>query len=346
MFVHFRRGGLAGVLLVASFIGHAVAQTNHPWLEPSVLKAAKAEGDVLTVYSSTNEAEGLPLWRLFTQATGIKVNYVRASGSVLSARIELEARAGRKSWDVLQTSGINKLPQQLLMQFNPPEAKNLMPEARDPDRRWYGVFANYNAPSYNTQHVKATELPKTYEDFLRHKDWAGHVAIEGTDAEWLKAMFEYYGAAKATKLIKRIVATLHPVVTVGHLALARSVASGEYWLSLNNYANLTLHVKLAGGSIDYFPLNPVTLFFGQVGVSANAPHPKAALLAANFMLSKECETFLTKFGRIPTRSDVESNPPGVVKKMHTKKVITVLLTPQQESKWQRRFNPLLKGQRF
>ncbi len=344
MFRRFKTAGLAGLMLASAFVAHAIAQDAHAWLDPKLLAAAKAEGGQMTIYSSTNEGEGLPLWKLFTDATGIKVNYVRASDSILMSRMMLEYRGGQKSWDIAQTASINKMPPQLLLQFDPPEANNIMDSARDPGRRWYGLYANYNTPAYNSAHVKASELPKTYADFAQHTEWAGHIAIDGTDNEWLKAMVEYYGEDKATAIVKGIVATLRPVLTVGHLALARSVGSGEYWVSLNNYVNLTLNVKLKGGPIDNFPLDPVTLFFGQVGVSAHAPHPNTALLAANFMLSKECQTFLTKFGRIPTRPDVESNPPGIVKLMNTKKVITVLLTPQEEGKWQRQFNQLFKGQ--
>jgi iron(III) transport system substrate-binding protein len=298
----------------------------------------------MTIYSSTNEGEGLPLWKLFTDATGIKVNYVRGADSMLMSRMTLEFRGNQKSWDIAQTATINKMPPQELLQFDPPEAKNIAPEARDPDRRWYGLYANYNSPNYNTQHVKVADLPKTYEDFAKHPEWAGHVSIDAEDNEWLKAMFQYYGDDKATSVIKNIVATIKPVVTNGHLAAARSVGSGEYWLGLNQYVNLTINVKLAGGPIDYFALDPVALFFGAVGVSAKAPHPNTALLAANFMLSKECETFLTKFGRIPTRPDVESNPPGIVDAMNKHKVITTLLTPQEEGKWQRLFDQLFKGQ--
>jgi hypothetical protein len=57
-----------------------------PWLDPALLPAAKAEGS-LTVYSSTNEQEGLPLFKLFTDATGIKVDYVRASDELLTVRV-------------------------------------------------------------------------------------------------------------------------------------------------------------------------------------------------------------------------------------------------------------------
>jgi ABC-type Fe3+ transport system substrate-binding protein len=114
-------------------------------------------------------------------------------------------------------------------------------------------------------------------------------------------------------------------------------------VSLNNFVNLTMNVKLAGGPIDYFPLDPVALTFGAVGISAKAPHPNTALLAANFLLSREAQTFLAKFGRIPTRADVETNPPGIVAAINKKKVITVLLTADEEHKWQKRFDELFKG---
>jgi len=48
--------------------------------------------------------------------------------------------------------------------------------------------------------------------------------------------------------------------------------------------------------------------------------------------------------QIRPHPDVESNPPGIVKLMNTRKVITVLITPQEEPKWQRQFNQLLKAQ--
>ena len=343
MFRHFTRAGLAGLLLSAALAAHASAQEAHAWLDPKLLEAAKAEGGEMTIYSDTNEGEGLPLWKLFTDATGIKVNYVRGADAPLMARMVLEFRGNQKSWDIAQLGTIDKIPLQLLLEFDPAEAKNILPEARDPGKRWYGLYANYNSPGYNTQHVKESELPKTYEDFAQHKEWAGHVAIDATDSEWLFAIYQYFGEDKATKIVKDIVAAISPVITDGHLAMARSVGSGEYWVALNNYVNLTMNVKLAGGPIDYFALDPVALTFGAVGISVKAPHPNTALLAANFLLSKECQTFLAKFGRIPTRADVESNPPGIVAAINKKKVITVLLSPEDEHKWQQRFNDLFKG---
>jgi iron(III) transport system substrate-binding protein len=182
---------------------------SRPWLDPALLAAAKAEGSLI-VYSSTNEQEGLPLFKLFTEATGIKVDYVRASDAVLLSRMAIEFRADQRSYDVVQTATINKMPPQMLAEYEPAEASNISPDARDPNKRWYGVYANYNSPAYNTARVKASELPRSYEEFAQRKEWAGKVAIDGTDNEWLKGMVQYYGERDGIELVKRIVATLRP----------------------------------------------------------------------------------------------------------------------------------------
>ena len=328
--------------VVAGLLATATAQAQQPeWAMPDILAAAKAEGQV-TVYSSTNEQEGLPLWKLFEDATGIKVNYVRAADAALMGKIAIEARSGQQSWDVINTPTANQLPEAVMAQFDPPLAKAVMASARDPNRRWYGVYANYNSPAYNTNLVKAEDLPKTYEDFLKKTDWVGKVAIEGTDNEWMNAIFAHYGEAKGKKLISDLVSTLKVVVLDGHLAAARAVAAGEYAVALNNYTMLTINMKLSGAPTDFWAMDPVALFFGQVAVNAKAPHPKAALLAANFMLSKEAQAFAAKTGRIPTRPDVPSNPPDVVSRLEKAKVLPYSLSGDQIKSSQRTFDELFK----
>ena len=117
-------------------------------------------------------------------------------------RIAIESRSGQQTWDLINTPTANQLPDAVMLQFDPPEANNIMASARDPNRRWYGVYANYNSPAYNTNLVKKEELPKTYEEFLAKKEWVGKVAIEGTDNEWMNAMFAHYGDAKGRKLLE------------------------------------------------------------------------------------------------------------------------------------------------
>ena len=339
------RASLPGVIalwLTAAASPGRTQETQAPsWMIPDVATAARAEGS-LTVYSSMNEQEGLPLWKMFEDATGVKVNYVRSSDSIILSRIAIENRARQRSWDVVVTTTVNRLPNDALLQFDPPEARGLIAQARDPNRRWYGVYANYNTPAYNTNLVRKSELPKSYEEFLDRKEWAGKVALDDTDDEWLSAMIVYYGEERGKKLLKDIAAILKPVMVDGHLALARSVGAGEYWLALNNYASLTVNVQLSGAAIDFWALDPVALFFGSVGVSAHAPHSKAALLGANFMLSREAEQFLAKRGRMPTRADVQVNPADVSERLKERKIIATIFAGEEQKKWQGLFKEIFK----
>jgi iron(III) transport system substrate-binding protein len=329
--------------IIATFLLATSAHAQAPsWASTDVLAAAKAETSEITVYGSMNEEEALPFYKIFTDATGIKVGYVRGSDSTLFSRITIEARARQRTWDMVVTTPVNRLPDEVLLKFDPPEAKNLIPQARGPNGRWYGVYANYNTPSYNTNLVKKEALPKTFEEFLDHKEWAGHVALDKGDQEWLAAIFEYYGEARGKKLAQDLATTLKPVLSDGHLALARAVGAGEYMVALNNYASLTINVKLAGGPTDFWALDPVALIFGSVGVNTQAPHPKAALLAANFVLSREAETFLTTKGRLPTRPDVATNPPGVIETLQQKKISPQIFSVNEEKKWGVVFNEIFR----
>ena len=226
--------GIIGILLALTFApafgqGAQSAAAERAWLDPELLKPAQAEGS-LTVYSSMNEQEALPLWKIFEDATGLKVNYVRGADSSLMGRIAIEYRgSGQNTWDILQTTTLNKVPPELLASFDAPEAKNILPEARDPGRRWYGAYANYNTPSFNTQHVKRSDLPQSYEEFVTRKEWAGKIAIDRTDNEWLKGLMIHYGEEKGTKLIKDIVANLNPVVTDAIWPWPVRLARGNIW---------------------------------------------------------------------------------------------------------------------
>lgn len=307
---------------------HAQQETLPSWVMPEILEAARAEGE-LTIYSSTNEQEALPMLKLFQDVTGVKINFIRGAEAALTSRIMTETRAGKSSWDIVASTVVSRLPPQMTKQFDPPEARNLRPEARDPDRRWYGVYAAYNAPAYNTALVRADDLPKRYEDFLQKKHWAGRVAMDTSDREWMIGIFKHFGEQQGRKLLQDLVQTLNPVIVDGHLSLARAMAAGEYLVTFSNYSMLTSNMQLAGAPLEFFPLDPVSMFISQVGVNPSAPHPNVALLAANFMISREAQQFAAKTGRLPTRDDVEPTPKDALIRLRSKTVIPVLLTGEE-----------------
>src|SRR2546430_15975067 len=95
-----------------------------------------------------------------------------------------------------------------------------------------------------------------------------------------------------------------------------------------------MNVQPSGAAIDFWALDPVALFFGSVGISSQAPHPKAALLGANFLLSREAQAFLSKRGRMPARSDVPINPAYVSDRVKDRKITPTIFGGGGPSKWQ------------
>ena len=133
------------------------------------------------------------------------------------------------------------------------------------------------------------------------------------------------------------------MVLDGHFAMARQIAAGEYPISLLNYSMLTTNLKQQGAPTDFLVLDPVHLWFGMVGVNKNAPHPNAAKLAANFLLSREAQEFSSKMGgRVPTRLDVESNPKDLRQRMNEKKVIFLQHSAEQAKASQKLFDEIFK----
>jgi len=329
--------------LMAAFLAMlSPARAAEPqWLDKSILAAAQKEG-AATVYSSVNEEEELPQLQAFEAATGIKVDYIRGSDTALMARIAIEARAGKAGWDVIEIQAAESVPKEFRLAYAPPEAAHLIPGARDPDNRWVGAYTVFHTPAYNTTKVKAAELPRSYDEFAAHPEWAGHVGIDFTDRDWLAALFAFYGEEKGRALIEKIVGTLHPGLYKGHLALARALGSGEYWLTLNNFVNLTLNVKMAGAPVDYWVLEPVAVSYGEAAINSAAAHPNAAKLLLNYLISRDAQIMRTKWGRIPTRLDVETNPPGIFDQFKNKKTVRAALSPAEDAQWQKTFNELFK----
>src|SRR5690349_16483596 len=133
-------GKIAGYFVAALVVVSATpaaAQPPRPWLVPELVAAAKSEGGALTIYASMNEEEALPYWAIFEQATGIKVDFVRMSDSNIRAHIAIEHRAGQRSFDLVASTPVYRLGNDILAQFDPPQAKDLIAQARDPERRWY-----------------------------------------------------------------------------------------------------------------------------------------------------------------------------------------------------------------
>ena len=132
----------------------------------------------IVVYSARNEHLIKPVFALYTDQTGIKINYITDKAPVLLQRIKAEGE--NTSADLLITvdagnlwqaanQGILQSVDSMVLTANIPE------HLRDPANQWFGLSVRARTMVYSTERVKPAELT-TYED-LAKSQWKGRLVL-------------------------------------------------------------------------------------------------------------------------------------------------------------------------
>ena len=276
--------------------------------EDRILSGAKPEKEV-SLYTSLPLDDATPVAKAFEDKyRGIKVKIWRAQSKSISQRIITEAQAGRFYFDVVETNSLDLEAlhlERLLQQVESPHQEALMPRAMPAHREWAGSALKFFVQVYNTEQVSKTDLPRTYQDLLDSR-WRGRLGIESGDAEWFATIVGELGEQKGVELFRQIVAKNGLSVRTGHTLLINLVASGEISLTLTAYQSIAEKSKEKGAPIDWFVIAPLIVRPNGVAVSRKAPHPHAALLLYDFMLT-EAQEILRQRHRIPARKEMNSN---------------------------------------
>jgi iron(III) transport system substrate-binding protein len=276
-----------------------------------LVEGAKKEG-TLTLYSSATVDDIKALTSAFEKKYGIKTNVWRASSENIIQRAATEARGGRFDVDVFETDGVYMEAiqrEKLLQPVKTPFLSDLIPAAIPKHGEWIGDRVQIFTAAYNTRLIKKADLPKSYEDLLDPK-WKGKLAIETGDYDWFSAVVSDMGEEKGLKLFRDIVAKNGVSVRKGHTLLTNLVVSGEVPLSLTTYLYKVLQFKNDGAPIDWLSLPPEVARSQGTGMAAKAPHPYAAVLFIDFLLS-DGQSILAKRDFIPTNIKVKPLPEGM-----------------------------------
>ena len=274
--------------------------------EARLLERAKQEGTVV-LYTSLAPSESKPLAEAFEKKYGIKVELWRAISEKVVQRAVSEASARRHTVDVIETNGpeMEMLSREkILAEFHSPYHADLPPEAIPAHRQWFPDRMNFFVVGYNTAKVQRSEIPETYEGFADPK-WRGRIGIEATDAEWMATLIKVWGHDKGMDYFRKLSA-MRPDVRKGHVLLAELVAAGEVPVGLTMYNSNIVSLKRKGAPIDFVPVQPVAARPQGIGIARNAPHPHAAMLFADFVLSPEGQRLFESMGRVPASTKVKS----------------------------------------
>jgi iron(III) transport system substrate-binding protein len=274
------------------------------------LEAAKKEGQLVIYGGSDYDLLFAEFQKRYPE---IKVVSVIVTGREVAQRMMTERRAGKYLVD-LYLDGASTAYSVLYKGkvLDPIKPLLILPEILDQSRWWMNGKYNYSDDegryifsyngelqpyyAYNTKLVNASEM-KSYWDFLNPK-WKGKMAaldptIGGPVATPFR--FLYYHPEIGPKFLRRLLGEMELTASRDVRQIGDWLATGRFALSIFTTPNRTglIVAKKQGLPVDWFGPNGfregicLSNANGNVGLINKAPHPNAARLAINWLLSRE-----------------------------------------------------------
>jgi iron(III) transport system substrate-binding protein len=318
----FKTTALLFILCALVLVPSARAQWQSEW--ERVQAGARKEGKlVISIPPSADLRKALE--EAVKQKFGIELEIVLSDSARTTKRVGDEFKAGVRYFDVITSTwdalSYNLLPMGVI---EPLEQFWILPEVKDPANWWGGHIWTDSAKRfaysplaysldniwYNSGHAKPEEL-RTYDDLLNPK-WKGKIALWDPRSGGGAALgiWGYLWLTKGESYLKRLVQQNLLLVEDRRLvadSLARgkiAVAIGATYYSYASFMKAGLPVK---------PLPPskegtfVSVGNGGPVLVKNHPHPNAAKVYVNWLLSKEGQTLYSKaFGQATRRLDVDT----------------------------------------
>lgn len=263
----------------------------------STVSSSAAPSGELIVYTARAEALFKPVIEAFNRAyPDIQVVMLTGKNGELAAKI-LEERANPQADLLVNTDTLimEGLAAEDVFEANTSPAVMAVPEEyRAADGNWVSLTLRPRVIMYNTDLVKADELPASVLDLIDPK-WKGQVgaadSTNGALMAHLVAIRHLLGDEKMTEFVAGLVAN-ETRFFGGHTEVRKAVGAGELKLGFVNH--YYYHLSNAEGA-------PVGIIYpdqgeGGMGLVVNstnagvvrgAPHADLARLLVDFMLSPE-----------------------------------------------------------
>jgi iron(III) transport system substrate-binding protein len=269
---------------------------------------------------------------------GIQVDYMGASGSKQGPRMLAERRAGIYSVDIL-TQGTTTMLQTLmpqnaldpippaLMLFEVTNTKNWLQnklEYSDNEAKYNLVFASYvKTPiAINPKLVNLNEI-RSYWDLLNPK-WSGKIAMKdpaNPGPGLATATFWYAESGLGPDFMRKLFSTQKIVRSDDDRQLLEWLVQGRYSIVIAPSEFTATGLKAKGLPVDLVGADHfkegsyLTAGNGSIALINRAPHPNAAKVFLNWILTRQGQTLMTQaLGYASRRLDVtrEHLDPAVV----------------------------------
>jgi ABC-type Fe3+ transport system substrate-binding protein len=302
----------AAIACAACFAGGAALAADE-----ALIAAAKKEGEVVWYTTQIISQLVRPVSAAFEKKYGIKVRASRANSTEVSVKIINESRAGKPQSDVFDgTSTVVPLKKEgYVLQWLPEAAKAYPAAYKDPEGYWVANNLFFLAPGFNTGLVPKGTEPRTYQALLDPK-WRGKMAWSTTPSSSggpgfigtvLKEMGDESGMAYLRELSKQRIANIGSAAR----EVLDQVIAGEYSVALQVFNHHTVISGKKGAPVDWIRMEPVTGTLSVISVHKDAPHPNAAKLLVDFVISTEGQHIFRDAEYLPAHPAVPASTPAL-----------------------------------
>ena len=283
--------------------------------DAALIAAAQKEGEVVWYTTQIISQLVRPVSAAFEKKYGVKVRAARANSTEVSVKIINESRAGRPQSDVFDgTSTVVPLKKEgYVLKWLPDPAKAYPAQYKDPEGYWVANNLYFLAPGFNTRLVPRGSEPRTYQALLDPK-WRGKMVWSasatnsggpGLIGTVLTEMGDTAGMDYLRALAKQNIAN---VAGAAREALDQVIA-GEYQIALQIFNHHPVISAKKGAPVDWIKIEPATATLSVISVHKSAPHPNAAKLLVDFIISKEGQEVFRTADYITAHPDVPASDP-------------------------------------
>lgn len=312
--MNFRALGVGIAMSATAFLG-----TSQAWaVDQALIDAAKKEGEVVWYSGMIVNQIVRPIVEAFeTKYPGITVNAARHVPAEVVLKVQSEAQAGRPLADVFDgSSAVFPLMQAGLVEaYEPEAAANFEEHNKSPEGYWTAANLYFMVPAVNTTLVTEDEYPTSFEDLLDPK-WKGKMAWTA-DPTMLGApgfiynVLQVMGEEKGMEYLEKLAGQEIVNVPASQRVVLDKVISGEFPIGLMTFNHHTIISQEKGAPIEWVKLEPVIQTINPLGIVKDAPHPNAAKLLVEFILSEEGQQVFQKGLYIPANPAVAAAEPSL-----------------------------------
>ena len=290
------------------------SRSSTPWSDTDQLAAAAAKDGSVTWYTTFADDDVQPIVAAFNKNyPNVKVNALRLSADKIPPRIITEQRGSKYNADVV--SGDSPQVAQLLQAgaLQPYTPKDIppLPSGLTMPKGYEGiVYIVTTVIAYNPTVVKQKGLPAptSWED-LTNPAWKGQFSIDPGAVNWYDSLVKGMGHDKALALLKRL-GDNKPVFVESHTQALTQVQAGEPAAAATAYGYKASSLKKkTPDTVEFVNSNPLPASLTLIDVVKDAPHPAAARLFEDWMVSKDGQKAVVDVtNHTSIRPDVKNDP--------------------------------------